>query len=663
MLGNNKIKEALTELYKISMKRTKKIIAGVSCALLATITYAKSPVIMTVNGVDVPKSEFEYLYNKNSQQQLSQLPIEDYVEMFKLYKLKVEDAKAEGIDTTTNFKREMEQYKHDLALPYLTDSVYLHKLLHEAYERSQKEVEARHIMLFKTQDPVQNRMLKSRIDSIHTILKNGANFEETAMQYSQDQGSSRNGGLMGYITAQQYPYFFELAVYNTPEGEISDVVESPVGYHIIKGGKRRDARGKVKAAHILKLTQGADDVKKEAAKNQIDSIYDVVIANPDLFEKLAKEYSEDPGSASQGGLLPVFGSGEMVAEFDSVAFSLADNTISKPFRSGFGWHIIKKIESVAGPSENDMKAQFMTRISNPQDERYALVKNNQMNVYAARHKASITDKTISELNAIASKGGIDSIFIETINSPKVSQMCLYTIDKKPVKVEKLAKRLSNTHQTDIPTAQQLIKDMINNLYYNDLLEAEEARLYKEVPNYRNLLNEYVDGSLLYEVSVKKVWDKAAKDTEGLKKYFESNRSNYKWSVPHAKGILVQATNDSIANEIRKLVPTLGKDTMVNTLRKTFRGNASFDKVLVEKGSNAMIDHLLFNGPEAKPKRNNYTTYFMIEPRVIIEPEEMSDVKGLVTNDFQNELQGEWENELKQKYPVSINSKVLKSLKK
>ncbi len=638
------------------------IVTGLASIAFAGIVCAKAPVIMTVNGVDVPKSEFEYLYNKNSQQQMSQLPIEEYLEMFKLYKLKVEDAKSEGIDTTASFKKEMEQYKHDLALPYLTDSVYLHKLLHENYERSQKEVEAKHLMLFKTPDAHQNAILKQRIDSLHAVLKNGGDFEALAKEYSQDQGSSANGGTMGYISPMQYPYEFEIAAYNTPEGEISEVVESPVGYHILKGGKRRAARGKVKAAHILKLTQGKSEAEQKIVKQQIDSLYQLAISNPENFGELAKANSEDPGSARQGGELPVFGSGEMVAEFDSVAFALPANTISEPFKTSYGWHIIKKIESVAGPTENEMKHDFLKRIGNPQDGRYKLVKNNQMNHYASRHNAKLNDKTIASLNALIEKNGIDSVFKVSIAQPNVANLPLFAIDKNPTAVSSLVSVLAPMEQTEPTAAKAMLENVINNLFYDQLLTAEENRLYNEVADYRNLLNEYVDGSLLYEVSVNKIWDKAAKDTEGLENYFKNNRENYKWSVPHAKGILVQVTNDSVANEIKKLAPTLGKDTLVNTLRRTFKGEASFDKVLKEKGSNAMIDYLLFDGHETKPARSNYTVFFMIDPRVLTEPEEFKDVKGLVTNDYQNELQSEWENELKSKYPVTVNKKVLKSLK-
>ena len=146
------------------MKTTILLGAGTLACALAWA--AKDPAIMTVNGVDVPKSEFEYLYHKNSQQQLAPQPLEEYVEMFKNYRLKVADALAAGIDTTASFRQEMEQYRSDLAAPYMTDSVYLDKLVREAYDRSQREVESSHIMLFKARDAAENERSRHYLGSI-----------------------------------------------------------------------------------------------------------------------------------------------------------------------------------------------------------------------------------------------------------------------------------------------------------------------------------------------------------------------------------------------------------------------------------------------------------------------------------------------------------------
>lgn len=642
------------------MKKT--LVAGIGACAVALAFAAKDPVIMTVNGVDVPKSEFEYLYNKNSQQQINPQNLDEYVNMFTLYKMKVADAKAEGIDTTAAFLKEIAQYRHDLAAPYLADSVYINSLVKEAYDRSKEEVQAQHIMLFKQRNPALNKAMRQRIDSIHGLLEKGANFEELVGQYSQDRGSNGKGGMMGFIQANVFPYEFETQAWTLKPGEFSKVIETPAGYHILKGGLHRPARGKVQAAHILVLTQGKDEAGQAAAKAKADSLYQVVVANPDSFSDVATKNSEDRGSARQGGMLPLFGAGEMVAEFDSTAFALKDGEISRPVQSRFGWHIIKKIKSEPIESLDKIKPSLLTRFQNPQDARSRMIRDHQTAAFAKKHKAAIDSKNFSLLRDYVAKNGITEKTVSTWTNYPNSMLIFAQIDGKGVGMDEFVKSFGGYLQADPESSLQFLDDMAQEFFNRSLLNAEELSLEKTVPEYANLLKEYVDGSLLYEVSVRKVWDRAAQDTEGLEKYFRAHRDQYAWKEPHAKGYLVQAANDSVAELVRARAAELGRDTLINTIRKEFPHKARVDKVLVPKGANPMVDNLVFGGPKTNPESANYTVYFMLEPRVISIPEEVADVKGLVTSDYQNEFQEAWEKELRKKYPVTVNRKVLKTVK-
>lgn len=642
----------------------KKIsVAGLGMCALALAFAAKDPVIMRVNGVDVPKSEFEYLYNKNSQQQINPQSLDEYVEMFKLYKMKVADARAEGIDTTAAFLKETEQYRHDLAAPYLADSVYLNSLVREAYDRSQQEVEAYHIMVFKNRDGSHSTELRQRADSILTALKGGADFAEMARTKSQDRGSSVRDGRMGWITAGQYPLEFELEAWKLPEGAISEkVVETPVGYHILKGGKHRPARGKVRVSHILKLTQGKDEAGKARARQEIDSLYNVVLQNPVAFPQIASEFSDDKASARQGGALPFFGAGEMVEPFDSASFALGLNEMSGIVESPFGYHIIFKTGEQPVPSLSEIKPVQLQRMQSPKDPRYKLIRQNQIRRFAKKHKASLNERNIAALREAAASQGVDSAFVAAWSAAPRSLTPVFTVDGRNVSAGELVSTFGRVNVPASPIAVDFINDRLETLYSGTLTEAEEAALDQTQPDYHNLLREYVDGSLLYEVSVRKVWDKAAKDTEGLKRYFEANRDNYKWTEPHAKGFLVQTVNDSVASAIRSRAAELPEDELVNTIRKEFKGDAAIDRVLVSKGTNAVVDYLVFGGEEVKPTNAKFTEMFMINPRIISEPEEVNDVRGLVTSDYQNEHQAEWEKELRQKYPVTVDEKVLRKVK-
>ena len=643
------------------MKKT--FAAGLGVCAIALAFAAKDPVIMTVNGVDVPLSEFEYLYNKNTQQQINPQTLDEYVEMFKLYKMKVEEAKAEGLDTLPEFLKEMAQYRNELAAPYLADSLYINNLVNEAYNRSKLEAEAYHIMLFKTRDGAQNAVLRHRADSLLDVLKKGGDFAELAVKYSQDNGSNSKGGRMGWITVNSYPYAFEEVAFSLPEGQISEVVESPVGYHILKGGRKRNARGKVHAAHILKLTQGKDEAGKLKARHEIDSLYNIVSKNPNTFGLVAQMNSEDPGSARNNGQLPWFGAGEMVEAFDSVAFSLSDGQISEPVETQFGYHIIQRLESKDIPSLQELKPVILSRLKSPQDPRFKMIRDRQNINLSKKHKGKINEKTLAAMRKDLSRAGIDSLYLANWTTMPNANMPIASVKGKNIPAKEFISTISNVRETDPAEATKLLDDRLASFFNSRLVQAEEAALDTEQPEYHNLLKEYVDGSLLYEVSVRNVWDKAAHDEKGLEDFFKKHKDEYKWTEPHVKGFLVQATNDSIAELVKQRASQLSPDVLVTEIRKEFAPNVAIDRVLLAKGSNSVVDYLVFDGPQVAPSNNKFKVSFMIDSRIIDQPEVVDDVKGLVTGDYQNYCQEKWENELKKKYPVTVNEKVLQNLRK
>ena len=642
------------------MKKT--VAAGLGACAVALTFAAKDPVIMTVNGVDVPKSEFEYLYNKNSKQQINPQTLDEYVEMFKLYKMKVADARAEGIDTLAKFREESEQYRHELAAPYLADSVYINQLVQEAYDRSKGEVEAYHVMLFKTRDAAQNVRLRQQADSLQKVLAAGGDFADIAARYSQDRGSKNRGGRMGWIVANAYPAAFEEVAFALPEGKISDVVESPVGYHVLKGGKHRKARGKAQVAHILKLTQGKDEAAQARAKAEIDSLYSVVIAAPQTFQTVATANSEDRGSARQGGMLPWFGAGEMVEEFDSVAFSLSDGEISKPVKTAYGYHIIKKIGSKDIDSFAEMKPQLVARVTSPQDPRFKMIRARQTERLAKKHKGSLNEKTVAAIRSDVAREGLDSALFANWTTVPNGDLPLLKVDGKTVKAGEFMDGIKRFRTPASQMADETLADRLDAFYNSRLVEAEEDWLAKNEPDYRNLLNEFRDGSLLYEAGRQRVWDRAANDTAGLQQYFQLHQGDYTWQKPRAKGYLIQTVNDSTAALIKARMAQLQPSEYVSTLRKEFGRDIQIDRVLAPKGVSSQVDFLAFDGPEAKPSDTRFHTFWMADMKVLDTPEELSDVRGLVIADYQNYLMQQWEDELREKYPVTVNKAVLSKVR-
>lgn len=640
-----------------------KILLGAALLSAGALAWAaKDPVVMTVAGVDVPKSEFEYLYHKNSQQQLEAQPLEEYVEMFKKYKLKVADAKAMGIDTTAAFRKEMQQFRSELAAPYLADSAFIYSLVDETYKRLQTEVPTSHIMYFKTGGANADSASRHTLDSLRNVILAGGNFEELANKYSQDRGSNTKGGSLGYITANRFPYSFETAAYSLKPGEISKIVESPVGFHLIKVGESRPASGEVLVGHILILSKDSDpeDVRMKA-EAKADSIYNEIMKDPAAFEYYAREFSQDPGSAKNGGMLPWFGTGRMVPEFEQASFALSDGQISKPVKSQFGWHIIRKVGSRGIPSLGEMRPNLVRRVLHPQDERSAMVRDHQTAVLSKKLKGHYT-KDLQKIRQEIRANGLDSAFYAKYEGTAAGNIPIIAIGKKTHTLSEFLPRMRHLTQNKGELADKYFGEALNAFFNACLVDAETDELEKNVADYRNLLHEYRDGSLLYEASVRKVWDRASKDREGLEKFFEANRADYTWTEPRAKGILVQAKNDSVAKAVQIRYMQLGKDSALNVLRNEFKGNVKFDNVLAPKGTNAMVDNLLFGGVEVQPSVAGFESYFMLEPRVIPAPEEMNDVRAQVVSDYQNELERQWVEELRAKYPVVVREKELKKIR-
>ena len=637
-----------------------KILLGAGLGFCALAWAAKDPVIMKVNGVDVPKSEFEYLYHKNSQQQVAPQPLDEYVEMFVNYRLKVADAIDSGVDTTASFRQEMAQYRHDLAAPYLADSVFLNRLVQDACDRAREEVKASHIMIFKHGKPEEDVMSKARLDSLLREIKGGADFAELAKQYSEDRGTSQRGGDLGYMVAGRYPYSFEKVAFSMQPGEVSDITETRMGYHIIKVTDRRPAMGQVRVAHILLMNpQDGNPETMAANKARIDSIYAVAKADPSKFEQLARDFSNDPGSARQGGMLPWFGAGQMVPEFEEVAFTLPNQSLSEPFQTQFGWHLIYKYDQKGAPSLAEMKPTELNRIQNPQDDRYALVRDNQIERLSKKHKALFNKKATEAIKSYIGQNGLDSAFYAPA---AIDSETLLTIQKKPYSVKDFKSGLRDAIQPDKSLALQYINEALDAYLYRNLIETEEDWLEANQPEYRNLLHEYRNGSLLYETSVKNVWNRAGQDKEGLDQFFQTHRDDYKWIEPRAKGVLVQAKNDSIAQAIAARYAELPKAEAVSRLKKEYKGEATVDRILMAKGQNALVDALMFGEGDPTPSNSNYTTCFILDGRILNAPEEVDDVKGQVTGDYQEALEEEWIAALRKKYPVEINRKVLNSVK-
>ncbi|HQW06363.1 MAG: peptidylprolyl isomerase [Flavobacteriales bacterium] len=345
------------------------------CGLLVSGVTAQNgtttdPVIMTVDGRTVPRSEFEAIYKKNNKDaQVTKADLDEYLDLFINYKLKVREAETLGMDTISKFRNELDGYRKQLARPYLIDRELNESLMQEAFDRMQQEVRASHILVQVAADasPEDTLIAWKRITALRERVMKGEDFASVAQGKggSEDPSAAKNGGDLGWFSALQMVYPFESAAYNTKPGEVSPPVRTRFGYHIIKVVDRRPARGQVKVAHIMMRSTDQETPEKQAAIEQrIKEVHGQIASGKLPFADAALKYSEDESSNTKGGELPMFGTGKMIEEFEDAAFALNnDGDLSAPIKSRYGWHIIKLLEKQPLPSYDGAKTELKNKIA------------------------------------------------------------------------------------------------------------------------------------------------------------------------------------------------------------------------------------------------------------------------------------------------------------
>ncbi len=502
----------LRELYRYKFMRKLVLVLflGVSSIIFGQ---RNDKILITIDGEEISVGDFKRIYEKNLDaiDNEEAKDVQKNLDLFINYKLKVKEAYNIKLDTLPSYKKEIEGYRNQLSAPYMQDTVFINKLVKDAYFRTKNEVKAKHILIRTPKDATPKDTLEAyqKIMNIRARILKGEDFEAVAEETSEDpsarddekSGRKANKGNLGYFSAFKMVYPFEDAAYNTKVGEVSEPFKTRFGYHILKIDSLRASKGEVEVAHILINNQNKN------AKKLIDSLYNQLEKDVQ-FKTLARKFSEDSGSKSKGGKLRQFGTGVMVKPFEDVAFNLQkEGEYSKPFKTPFGWHIIQLI-----------KKHPVQPFSELQDELKSKVKSGDR---AQLSEKAVIDKlkkkyTISEnesAKAIFEHKNIRNIAQDSL------QAVLLTINELEIKQEAFVKYLKNRGNTPIYELFNEFKDKEILSYYKENLEKTE-------PEFANTLQEYRDGLLLFELMQQKIWEKSSKDTLGLKNHYKANLSKF-----------------------------------------------------------------------------------------------------------------------------------------
>ncbi|MDR1544809.1 MAG: peptidylprolyl isomerase [Prevotellaceae bacterium] len=636
---------------------------GAAFAVFGAKAQNSDPVLMKIGNQTVTKSEFEYIYFKNnSANSLDKKNLDEYVELFKKFKLKVIEAEALGLDTLPSFKREFNGYRSQLTEPYLSDTSVEEKLAEEAYNRLSQDIEISHILLQLPREATPADTLAAYNKALEICKRlQKEDFAKVADETSQDPSVTRNHGYIGWLTGQMVAYQLEKAMYEVPVSKISAPVRVPYGYHIIKILNKRPAVGKVDVAHIMKkFPENATPEQQQQVYNEIVEIEKTL--TKDNFAEKAKQFSDDKGSARNGGDLGFFGLNRMVPEFEKEAFALKEKgEISKPVKTQFGWHILMLIDKKGIGTFDELKPEILKQFKN--DERKNAGRKALAQKVKKEYGYEFYQPAFDEIFSYAQKYvNTDTVFLS--GSTKF-QKPLFKIGAKTVPQEKYIYYVYTKAKSEIDSAPEDVLAKINDFIDEELIAYEDSQLEKKYPDLKNLLQEYHDGILLFNISNEKVWDKAVRDKEGLQEYFEQNKKNYVWNIPHFKGRVFFCTDKNTAKEVEKTVKKLPVDSVASYLAK----RVNKDSVLVDsqyglwkKGDNKAIDKYGFKDKKADFTPNEKFPYVFILGKVLDKmPENYTDVRGAVTSDYQNFLEDEWLKLLFEKYPIDINQSVLREV--
>jgi len=515
------------------------------------VNYPQSPTLLRIDDQTVSADEFEYLYQKNNSTQEDSLwnreKIQEYLDLYINFKLKVEEAKELGMDTSQAFKKEFEIYKNQLAEPYLTPKNVSEKLVKEAYSRLNESVRASHILIMVEQyaNPEDTLAAYKKIQNIRKKAVAGENFAELAKTYSDDPSGKINGGDLYYFSSLQMVYPFETAAYSTQKGKISEIVRTRFGYHILKVTDKKPSLGKVQVAHIMiRSSEGmiAEDTLK--AYRKIQEIYSQLEKENDeakqktLFENLAKQFSEDYRSRERGGQLtnngnPEFTAGTLVPPFEEKLSTTKKGEITAPFKTAFGWHIVRLIEKDAIEPFEDLQPILQQKIA--KDSRAEIQQAVLIDKLKTENGFSQNKKVDDILTQMAADSAIQKANMWTVSrfetqNPKLAKdKNLFMVGTKNYTLDNFASYLEKENKLPAPEkALPFLREEYQNFVAQKIIDNEKLLLSKKYLEYRFLLQEYYDGILLFKIMEQKVWAKALADQEGLMSFYEENKENYRW---------------------------------------------------------------------------------------------------------------------------------------
>ena len=666
----------------IRKQTLKTWLVALSFAMLPSLLCAQSytkKTLITIGDKEVSVKEFMDTYEKNNvnTEVIDKKNVDEYLDLFVDFKLKVAEAENLKMDTSAAFIKELDNYRQQLAKPYFSNDDITDELVKEAYERMQYDINAAHILIKCDVNAVPSDTLAAykKAMSIRERALKGEDFGDLAAELSEDPSArdyeeipgvrkayKGNRGELGYFTVFDMVYPFESGVYNTEVGGISMPVRSSFGYHIIKLNSKTPASGLIRAAHIFLAVDPKDPDKNDSlVKIKAQNIYNEVINDDKNWTDYVRRYSDDKGTINNNGVLSPFRVNQIVPEFISVVKSLEPNQISEPVKTDFGYHIIKLVGSTTPGTfeheegkirervERDMRGQLSEEIAMRR-----IMKDNNF-----KENAKVKDAFIATIDSTIIEGQYKAD--ENINAKSV----LFSTKDQSWTVQDFVEYIyKNQKRQGFLTPGAYAYQLYDRYLQQEVFAYEDSKLEDKYPDFKALVQEYHDGILLFSLMENEVWNKAVEDTLGLQEYYEKNKESYMWN-DRVRAMVVTCQRKDNVEEIKNLMVEGIEIDSLRTYVKENKSQATVRYSFYQKGDNVNVDATEWKDgavavyPSAV---DNSTQIVKIVEVRQPEPKTFKEARGLVTSGYQAELEKQWLEQLREKYSVKVDEKLLNKVK-
>ena len=613
-------------------------------------------ILFTVDDEPTYSAEFIRVFNKNLDlvKDDSHKDVNEYLRLFVDYKLKLKEARNLDLDKNEKYIRELNSYKTQLAKNYLTDNEVTNELVEEAYSRMSYEINANHILVRLDETAsaddtlvVYNELLKLKA----RVLDEGYK----AVQKDVHNGKTIFAEDLNYFSAFKMVYDFENVAFNTPPGEISKPFRTQFGYHIVIVNDKRKSKGQREVAHIMvNLGDGAED--------RINDIYKKIEQGED-FESLAKQFSEDKSTANKGGKLAPFSSGELrSSEFEIQAFELENKgDYTLPFKSDFGWHIVRLINKIELESLDAMRPSLEAKVK--RDSRSKLINTSRVNDLKERYSISNVDKALEYFATILNEDYYKSKWQTPDNFD--SEKPFLKIDNKQFTYGNFAAFLTETQRrtTKVQAFSDLVSMKYNIFLETMLLKYQEENLENENEEFANILGEYRDGLLLFDLMENEIWKAGSTDSIGVQEFYKINKENYFFNERIDATVASSANIDDINNVAVLMKQGKSPEQIKESININDEVHVIFTSAKMDANHQAITKDFEFKKGLSDVLMHN-DAYIVVDVKEILPKsfKTFEEAKGKVVSDFQDNKEKNWLKALSKKYKVEINQDVLSDVK-